>query len=415
MGETLLIPLALPDFLASTALFALFAVALSKFSGTNKSFVFVLLGTGLVLYGFGVLRLLPGTPIFDLGDGNGYLRWGYQITEVFYGRLEPSDVREIWPGKGVWPLIIGLTGLLVPKPILFPLMVNIVLMLVTVLVSQKTFSHVTASKSKSYVLPLMLLNPGFIMWGTTLMRENLAWLGLALVGLSIARRGHKSFQTQLFTAGGGFALVMATRDDLGAAMTVIVAGTVLLMPFMTKSLAEKSLRAILSGRFAFTLGFVMLLAAAAWWYLSSFATRADLDLSSEVAKRVSSKSQADAQTAVSKTSPIAVRAIGGLFGPFPHEYGASAVLLLVSLGTLYFGVLLMLVAARIRAGRVQETNEAATLLIIATVVAGIVGILVGNYGAITRLTVGLTILVTPHAAATLEDLHRRRRRKSPLR
>ena len=160
------------DTVFSLGLFAVFAVVVVRSKRFSGKFTIYLLASGAVLFGFGVLRLFPDSPINDPGDGINYLNWGHQITDAFQGRIDFNDVRQIWPGKGFWSLIIGLTGLLFPSPVLPPLVVNVLVLLAVVLVMQTTFGNLAHSTSERYVLPLVLVNPGFLMWGPTLMREN---------------------------------------------------------------------------------------------------------------------------------------------------------------------------------------------------------------------------------------------------
>ena len=405
---------ALLDVLLTLLLFVVFAVLVIRFSRYPRRFLGWLLVSGVFLFVFGFVRLAPGSPLFDPGDGNNYLEWGYEITEAFQGLKSWDEIPTIWPGKGFWSLIIGIIGLSVQKPVLLPLMVNVIAVLATVMVMQKTFCQVTETKSHRYVLSLALINPGIIMWGPTHMRENFGWLGLALVGLALSRRGQARFRTQLLTAATGFALIVATRDDWGTVLMVLIVGVGLVVPPVMESIAQHSFSNFFSLRFAAVLGFLTLLVAASWLFLESNLVTRGESVSSEVMKRTLSVSQADAQSAISKELPIAARAASGLLGPFPYELRLNLVFLLVGASTIYFGFLLVLVLLRIRHESVESVSTIVSLLIIATVAAGILGVLLGNYGALVRIRTGLGILLIPYAAAKLQELHTRWPRGSSM-
>lgn len=393
----------LPDAGLSIALFAVFAAVVVGLKKFPVKLIIYLLCWGGALFAFGVLRLFPDSPLYDPGDGLGYLAWGHQIAEAFQGRTGFSDVRQIWPGKGFWSLVIGLTGLLAPTPILLPLMINVIALLVVVLVVQTTFNYVAQTTSYHYVLPLVLVNPGFLMWGPTLMRENFAWLGLSLVGLAIARRGQVKVLRQVLLATLGFALVLAARDDFGAVIVVVTVGAVLGLPFLTATIAERSLRPLASLSFVASLAFISLLTLSAWWFLTFSAVPDGQSIREEVGKKISSQSQLDAVTAVPSSS-LAERVVGGFLGPFLRSTEFSWVFVLVACGTVYFGVLLVSAALTIRGQQIQSVNVILSLLISSFILTGILGLLMGNYGALTRLKTGVGILLIPHAAASIQQI-----------
>jgi len=83
--------------------FHIFVLSATKRFGVSKWVAPIVVPT---VFFVGLVLWVPSSPFFIPSDGSYYQAWGYSLSQSWTGQSAPLE-STLWPGKGVWPLIIG--------------------------------------------------------------------------------------------------------------------------------------------------------------------------------------------------------------------------------------------------------------------------------------------------------------------
>ena len=208
----------MPNFVSDLSLslllitgFALFARFYSRRHGLS---ILPSIAIGPLLIIVGLLLYLPGSPLFIPSDGIYYQSWGFQISEAWTSGLK-SEAPIIWPGKVFWPLIIAIFHYLF-GPISVALIVfNAVCVLLATLILQKATKLLTGRSPRWSITFLLVTWSPLFLFGPSMLREAIFWLGTSLGVLSIAYLAQRFTLSGVLSLAGSGALLLAIRPDAG--------------------------------------------------------------------------------------------------------------------------------------------------------------------------------------------------------
>jgi hypothetical protein len=311
-----------------------------------------------------------------------------------------ADLRQIWPGKGVWPLIIGLTGLVVVDPVLLPLAINSVVIGCIFLLLWKS-AEIVGVRSQWMFFGLFLLNPGLWVWGPLLMRENIFWVGFSMLILGMVSRGTTHFRVWSAWGAAGATVLIGVRDDFGS----VVVGVALAWIAVEHAIYLGS-RTPPVGRIRSAM--VILLATGGTW-LASFWTGSRLapdegstsDLVDVLRDRRESLAKDDVASRFEAEGSLDMLR-HAFFGPFPSELSGGLVFVASGIGTQYFlivSILALVGASAIGPGRRIVVSQ--TILLGCTLLA-VTAFSLSNYGIQFRFKTAFVIGMVPLAVLGLE-------------
>lgn len=348
----------------------------------------------------GVLRLQPSSPLYDPGDES-LLLWGREISSALRGEVPLADLRQIWPGKGVWPLIIGLTGLVVVDPVLLPLAINSVVIGCIFLLLWKS-AEIVGVRSQWMFFGLFLLNPGLWVWGPLLMRENIFWVGFSMLILGMVSRGTTHFRVWSAWGAAGATVLIGVRDDFGS----VVVGVALAWIAVEHAIYLGS-RTPPVGRIRSAM--VILLATGGTWLAYFFSTGSLLapyegstsDLVDVLRDRRESLAKDDVASRFEAEGSLDMLR-HAFFGPFPSELSGGLAFVASGIGTQYFlivSILALVGASAIGPGRRIVVSQ--TILLGCTLLA-VTAFSLSNYGIQFRFKTAFVIGMVPLAVLGLE-------------
>jgi hypothetical protein len=363
---------------------------------------FVVVGPVLITVGLAVQT--PSSPIFvGLQDGLGYQQWGYAISES-WSKGESLEIRDLWPGKGFWPLLIaGFRQ--IAGPVFISLIVfNSMLIAFSVVLLQKATSLGFRVKPRLVFIILTLSSSPILLNGPTLLREAIFWLGTSatVAGLAYTYRNHY-FTAIAFLLGGTF-LILAIRPNYGVIITYLVAFAALVIwAFQRKTSRGK--RAI------FGLGCALVLALSfppVFSYLS-----VDIGTIGETAERVSrGLVKGDVTTAV---TPVGERFLDStlgaaivrfpyfVFGPFWWEVGPEPIWIAVIASTLHYWFLLATSLLLL----IKHSNRnllSVTLFFVSMIISASLSGVLTNYGILIRFRAVAELFLVPLSAGYVTSL-----------
>jgi len=152
---------------------------LSSFMFIAKKMLVSVTPVILVTSGFfivGMFLYLPVSPFYIPSDASYYQAWGYSLSDYWAGEGPMVD-RQIWPGKGFWPLIIAALHFFLGPIYVAAIAFNSGVFGLMILALQKSIL-LLSGKSGSWVLGfLVATSTPFALFGPSLLRESLFWLG----------------------------------------------------------------------------------------------------------------------------------------------------------------------------------------------------------------------------------------------
>lgn len=165
------------------------------------------LALGLLLHGF-------ETPLMiSTSDSSYYLRWAEEIA-ISWESDEVSS-RAIWPGRGVFAVILAYFGLVLTAPQFGAIVLNSFFMglIVVLLVSiQETLG---GSRRPNWAILLFLTMPGVLLFGPAPLRESIYWFGVTLGAWALSKLSQRALWAAGVSLGGAIAVIMLIRPDAG--------------------------------------------------------------------------------------------------------------------------------------------------------------------------------------------------------
>lgn len=350
---------------------------------------------------------VPLSPLYVRSDGELYQNWGYSLAASWITGEPVAYFRALWPGKGLWPLIIGgFTAVAGPVTITLIVFNALILMLSVVVLQKATFMLGGRAPRWSIVIVFLSSIP-FFLWGPSLLREALFWAGVALGVLALTYASVHRYRSALPAASLSFLVLLGIRPDAGI---VLIYGFVAMLIFLWGfvGLKRSQLRAVAT--------FVALVSLAL-----SFPTAFELAkgrkvsgenilTTNEVLARDnvttafggfagSSESLCNSEFILlsAGTAALCAAAVNlpyALFGPFHWEYGPGAIWWIAGAATLHFLILLGLAIFHLVTSKGRRWPLIAVLAVAAASMFMFSSVFT-NYGILIRFRAATEIVLIP--------------------
>jgi len=360
------------------------------------------IGVGLILY-------VPLSPLYVRSDGEYYQSWGFSMAAAWLAGEPMVSPQALWPGKGLWPLIIG-GFTTIAGPITITLVVfNAFLLVLSAILLQKATLLLSGKLPRWSMVIVFLSSSPFLLWGPSLLREAFFWLGVALGVLALSYTSAHRYRSAFLVVGLSTLVLLGIRPDAGM---VLIYGFVSMLIFLCGIVGRKRslLRAAASC--------VVLLSLAL-----SFPTAFEFARGGEVTGEsivVSADDLRNANTAFSGSSWCAPElsreslattvlscALGNLpfafFGPFQWEYGQEPIWYLAGASTLHFLILCGFTSYHLVISKGRRWPLLALLAVGAASMLMFSSILT-NYGILIRFRAATEIMLIPLALSGALEL-----------
>jgi hypothetical protein len=399
-------PAGLADIALSSAVLMVFSSLVLLFT-RNRRLRLGIFGYSLVLFLFAISRFEPWAFLPLAGDDGYYFLWAAEIADVLEGEANDSG-KQIWPGKGVWPVVIALTHLFVEDAFLAPLAITTIASVSTILSVHRATQLTIGHSPPPFVLALLiLLQPAFLGWGPTLNREVFFWLGTSLLVLGFAYYIRESYLKALSSGVAGAVLVIGIRYEVGIPLAYLMLCAALIYFVSSPPVAMTGRRfykwLIASPVWAFStlvtaFGFLWARNPSLFSLIPVAAEVEELYLRNEVNRRYLGRDEVTTAFQVSENPILGVieGAFRAVFGPFPSEMGASLVWWILALSTLNFLLVLVLAMVFLFSSRLRFF-EYSGLALAALGCIVIIAFAITNYGMVMRFRFVSQILLIPLA------------------
>lgn len=377
--------------------------------------------SAIVLGGFSALINNPSSILFiPQSDGAYYLLWATEIYEGFLG--EPMPSQQIWPGKGLWPLMIAIFFLIF-GPSLLALHTALVLMSACIIVIlQKIVRTVSPKSNTQLVAWIYLTSPATLVYSSLLFREIPFAFGVTLGLLGLSYLHERRLGSGAATLTLSSLLCVGLRPDLGMVITFTFVGLSIAL------LAYRSWSDRHRWRFIY-LVFSAAVVAISFPASLEFVTTG-IPLGSDNARSGASVTDVRAYLASSSNTPIDIPCEGPtpwmeailcglssipsiLLGPIPvaSSTDSGASLWLFFGATLHFLVVVLVSGFYLIK---SKSGLALAALIVSVAIFAAVAVVGTNYGIVFRLRLASEIVLMPFAAVAVQDMIRGRRSGSTL-
>lgn len=416
-----------PDIIFASFVFTAFVAALFFIFRHARSYAVAGAFVSIGLLGVSFWRFSPGSPLLPRGDSGFYFHWGTGLASAMQGESYEYG-RQIWPGKGVWPVVIALSHLVVRDAFLVPLVLVIIAAVSSVLVLGYAIWLILGKAYPILLAGIVILQPAFMGWGTTLDREAFFWLGTSLLILGFALYCRERYLGAAIWGAVGAIFVIGIRFEVGIPLAYLMACTALIYVLQTRRNNSQRFSAPfvtavfgvwLSTTFVAVAGFLAarnpgiplwssrspdaVVAPTAAQTENGFSVAEVLGL---VVDRAASTRQSLSKESVttafdpgeSLVSGALLGVIRTVFGPFPTEIEPSLVYAILVIATLNFVFVLGLAIFYLVAGG-PKARALAGLGLAALGVVFIIGVTITNYGMIARFRFGAQLLLIPLAIA----------------
>ena len=386
---------------------------------------------GLILY-------VPLSPLYVTSDGQYYQDWGFSLAAAWLAGEPMVSPHALWPGKGLWPLIIGgFTALAGPVTITL-IVFNVFILLLSVIVLQKATS-VSGGRSPRWSMVIVFLSSiPFLLWGPSLLREALFWLGVALGALALSYASVNRYRLAWPAVGLSALVLLGIRPDAGIVFTYGFV-VVLILLFGIVGRKRSVFRAVgtsvvvLSLALSFPTAFDLVRGGEATTSKTILLAGEALSAGDVTTGFGSSKSSTTTTTASTSSTTTAssslefefcgpefiqrflgaavlCRAVANLpyvlFGPFHWEYRLGAIWLMAGISTLHFLVLSGFAAYYAAVSRGRRWPLVAQLAVALASILMFASILT-NYGIVMRFRAATEILLVPLALSGALELSTR--------
>ena len=383
---------------------------LSSFMFIAKKMLVSVTPVILVTSGFfivGMFLYLPVSPFYIPSDASYYQAWGYSLSDYWAGEGPMVD-RQIWPGKGFWPLIIAALHFFLGPIYVAAIAFNSGVFGLMILALQKSIL-LLSSKSGSWVLGfLVATSTPFALFGPSLLRESLFWLGASGGVLGISYLARREVRNGLLSLSWAVFLLLAIRPDAGVVIAYSFVGAAIVLfglagPFQSKR--KKILSAL-----ALTGLLVSFPPASSFLIPNNDPAYVEVAASSLSTPDITTRflpfpgdgpgllSNDGCESFLALT--VLCKSLGhlpnALFGPFYWEYGSGAIWWISGMSTLHFlsvsGLALTYVVSREGRGWISLG-----VLGVALVSFLMFSSIMTNYGILIRFRAATEVILTPLA------------------
>ena len=368
----------------------------------------------------GLIHSFPLSPMYQPSDGEYYYRWGSSLASYFETGAEPEISKVLWPGKGVWPLTIGVLTL-IAGPVAAALIVfNASIIVFSVMALQRA-TLLFGGRSPRWSIVLVFLTSGpFLFWGPSLLREALFWSGVALGVLSLAYASVNRYRNSFIAGGLSTIVLIGIRPDAGIVLAYVFGAMIV---FLIGLAGPK--RSV--GRTVCCLVVILCLGLtfpAAFGVVGEVSPSAVLKSSNALSSdKVSSRFRSSSEPPVfdlCEENPsgdsLAVTLLCGamknlpnaLLGPFPWEYGPEPIWVLAGASTAHFVILAGLATFYLAVSKGRRLPMIALLTVAAASVLMFSSVLT-SYGILVRMRAATEIILIPLAVSGALELVSRRK------
>lgn len=366
-----------------------------------------------MLFGAGSLVGVPGAPLSFGGDYSYYAQWAIEIVEAWDSEL-PYEGRSIWPGKGVWSVIIGAIFWTAGTNHYIVLALSSSALGMAVLVSQRATVLLADIRLRWESLIYFGTSAAFVLYGSQLIREPFFWLGISLGVLGVGYLRKKSYVTSALITLTSGALLLLFRPDLGVVVLWGLLG-VNILTWLEHTRNRRALRVSIA-----SLGFVALLLSflPAVNSVSEREPSLKIQIYNEAHSRdrvesafTPSNPTQEVEPGVSRpANPILETVVLGtsnltraFFGPFPYELENKPVWYLASLSTFHFWMALWLAFLGMISNPSSRFQKSGFILM-AVGLSILFAATMTNYGSLSRFRVINEMLLAPYALAGVKIL-----------
>jgi len=378
---------------------------------------------------FGVLLYLPNSPYYIRSDGELYLAWGQSLAE-FWAVGSPPLIEPLWPGKGFWPLIIGAMSYLAGPVVVSPIVLNALILTIMAMVIDRTVALLGA-KAPGWVLPLALLTSApILLFGPSLLREAIFWLGVSVGVLAIAHAGRSRYWPAAIYTLSSASLLLAVRPDAGVVIAYgFVTVTIWLFGF---SCTQKMLSKRVASLLLFAL--VGLSFPAVFDFMRPDTSASDIDTAADALSNPKVVSAFGNSGPVNSDSPgnsgpvnsdspgnswwevFCAESLGGailcsaaenlphaLLGPFPWEYGPELIWLIAGASGVHFLIVLGLAGWYLLRAQGRRL-PALGIFLVALLSMIMFSSILTNYGILIRFRAATEIMLLPLAVSGFQGI-----------
>ena len=381
-------------------------------------------GAGLILY-------VPLSPLYVRSDGEFYQRWGYSLAAAWLSGEPMDSPQSLWPGKGLWPLIIGgFTAIAGPVTITLVVFNTLIIVLCAILL-QKATLLLSGKSPRWFTVIVFLSSSPFLLWGPSLLREALFWLGVALGVLALSYASVHRYRSASLAVALSALVLLGIRPDAGI---VLIYGFVAMLIFLLGIVGRRrsSLRAVttslvlLSLVFSFPTAFEfarggevtgatilnsnkalsaddVTTAFGAYSEPSEPSEPSELSQLSEPSEPWCESEFALMSAGTAALCHAAVNMPYALFGPFYWEYSAEAIWLIAGASTLHFLVLVGFATYYLAISKGRRWPLLA-LLAVATASMLMFSSILTNYGILIRFRAATEVMLIPLALSGAFEL-----------
>ena len=383
---------------------------LSSFMFIAKKMLVSVTPVILVTSGFfivGMFLYLPVSPFYIPSDASYYQAWGYSLSDYWAGEGPMVD-RQIWPGKGFWPLIIAALHFFLGPIYVAAIAFNSGVFGLMILALQKSIL-LLSSKSGSWVLGfLVATSTPFALFGPSLLRESLFWLGASGGVLGISYLARREVRNGLLSLSWAVFLLLAIRPDAGVVIAYSFVGAAIVLfglagPFQSKRkkiLSALALTGLLvsfppASSFLIPINDPAYVEAAASSLSTPDITTRFLPFPGDWPGLLSNDG-CESFLALTVLCKSLGHLPNALFGPFYWEYGSGAIWWISGMSTLHFlsvsGLALTYVVSREGRGWISLG-----VLGVALVSFLMFSSIMTNYGILIRFRAATEVILTPLA------------------
>jgi hypothetical protein len=362
----------------------------------------------------------PSSALVVSSDANYYWNWADDIRSKLDAGV-PLEFSNLWPGKGLWPLILAVLDAGFGGMVLISITTNALLLGLTIQISQKTASVILGRKVSSLSALAVFCSPSLVLFGASPLRETIFWLGAALMLLGFVTffyaRRRLLGAVEVFI---GSAVLLAIRPDASYPVVLyfFVGGTILWLawrPDPPRLVQIASASIFVSG--------LVLSAPASFSFLSKSTPLESAEINVIDIKRNDLSSESvttrfenlatlptpvtDGICEIETTIYAICRGIETLpsffLGPFPWEINVSPISVFLSLSSLHF---LAILALFIRETAGRRHDRAFKIFVLGAVLlsALLFSTVSANYGIITRFKVLTMFILASVSQVALQRL-----------
>lgn len=351
----------------------------------------------LLLFGVGLVVGVPGAPLGLGNDYSFYFGWATEIHSSWEVGVA-YDGRAIWPGKGVWPLIIGAVFWVFGPNHYVVLALSAFVTGLFVLILQVATGLLTGRVPRLSIVVFLCTSAAFVLYGALLLREPFFWLGTSLALLGVGFFQHKEYvHSFLTTCTSGLVLVLF-RPDLGV---------IVLWGFLGLNvLAWVDQKKKISWKVASTAS-LLLLALVATLIPTVSAVTPGMDVDEKIilynvnndGEGIESGFRSGNQEAATVASSIpAINLAKGFLGPFPSELENKPVWYLAGLSSIHFWGCFALALFGMRNWNNSRLQKWGMLLMFFALTTLFITTF-PNYGSLSRFRIISEIVISPYALA----------------